>query len=141
MLKTTAVSDPKPCPKRASDAPYEKTPTSGGIVSRLWASLTSLLTKSHRSELNRRPLLVKDGRFDGISRLFNGITSTFSAFLARKAGKSHPETVPKACLSNPLSTHSLTNPLLHFRFSSEGQQELERIAREEQKQFAFRRHY
>jgi hypothetical protein len=36
---------------------------------------------------------------------------------------------------------SLTNPLLGFRFSKETQFELERAAREDLRQHAFRRHY
>jgi hypothetical protein len=128
-----AVLDPKPCPKRAQNG----TSPEGPFLS----VDTSTLTTSHARELNRRPLHVKKGRFRGISRLFNDITWRIPAFLTRKVGKSRPETVPKPCLSKPVRTHALTNPLLHFRFSPAGQMELERAAREERRRFAFRRHY
>lgn len=133
MAENRVLFDPKPCPKRAqNEAPLE-----GAIVS----GAASLVTKSHRSELNRRPRHVKDGRFSGISQLFNNITRTFSAFLGRKAEKSRPETVPKPCLSNPVWADRDTNLIRRIRFTPEGQQELERAVREELRQFAFRRHY
>jgi hypothetical protein len=123
--------DPKPCPKRA----YKNAPIKGAIVSGAAASLT----ESHRSELNRRPVLSGTPQFSGIWRLFNEITRRISAFQGRKTGKSRPETVPETCLFSGRSHVSLTNPLLHFRFSPEGQMALERAAREEIRQFAFRR--
>jgi hypothetical protein len=135
------ISDPKPCPKRASDAAYEKTPGEGSDVSRLDASLRPSLTKSHRSELNRRPLHLGKGSFSGISRLFIEITRRISAFQGRKAEKSPPESVPKVCLFVGHFRRPLTNPLSEVRFTSERQRELEKAVREEERRFAFRRHY
>lgn len=123
--------DPKPCPNRAQSLP----PIEGAIVS----GGAARLTESHRSELNRRPLLSLKVAFGGISRRFNDIRRRISAFFGRETVKSHPETVPKACLRIAAGTHSLTNPLVHFRFSPNGQRELERAARRELDAFVYGR--
>ena len=125
------VLRPKPCPKRAQNEGASKAPVVSGAA--------SCLTQSHRSELNRRPLLSLKVAISGISRQLKDITRRITAFLARQTAKSPPETVPKPCLAAVTYPLSHTNLIRQNRFTPQAQADLERAVRDELRQFQFRR--
>ena len=125
--------DPKPCPKRAQ----KESPAVGAFVS---GAATSL-TKSHRSELNRRPLSALFPAFSGLSRLFNELKQRITAFQGRKVGNSRPESVPETCLAISQKRCTLTKPLSEIRLSKQGSIELEEAVRRELRTVQFRRWY
>ena len=95
--------DPKVCPKCVQ----KDGPRVGAIVSVDRARLT----KSHRSELNRRPLLVQWVAISGIYRRINEIIERLWEFFLRKSHSRPPEGVSEVCPAFPEKPLTLTNLL------------------------------
>jgi hypothetical protein len=95
------IFDPKVCPKCV----YENGPSEGADVS----GDATIVTESHRSELNRRPLLVQRGVISGKSGLFNKIVRGLSANFGRKADSTRPESVSEVCPAFRRWASSITN--------------------------------
>jgi hypothetical protein len=152
------IFDPKVCPKCV----YENGPSEGADVS----GDATIVTESHRSELNRRPLLVQRGVISGKSGLFNKIVRGLSANFGRKADSTRrpsatcnpQQSAGGAGIVRPrypsVIAHAGTGYLAGLSpvsgtvpqectqpFSPQFRADLERATRDELRAFQLRRHY